>query len=450
VLTLNPTDALAEFAVTLSWDRLPHHVAERVKALILDALASALLGYDANEVRPFVTAVDALGPGEDATIIGGGRTSLAAAAMANGYLITAVTVCDIHRPTSCHVMPEVLPPALASAEVAGSSGRDLLLAVAVGAEVTTRVGLALKTEVFDSRGWHMPGNSGPFGGAAAVGRLLGLDEQGMANALGIAGSQATGSYAQLRTPAIKFQQARGALAGLLAGQFASAGLRAAQDILLHPDGGLLRTHSDGGRPEAATAGLGGHWELEQISMRPWPTAVHLQPLVTSLLELSETAAIDPGDIAEVRVELSAAAYEMHGRVDWNDRFRSRLSAPYVTGVVLHDRECGLAQFRADRLQDAALAAFVTDRVRVLPSADLSGSSVRVTITRLDGEAHVDRRDIAKGDPANPLSRADVESKFRQAAEPILGRAVSERVVDLVSRLEDVRRVDELTQCLGHR
>ncbi len=447
MLTPNPSEALAEFVATLSSERLPGHIGERVKDLILDALASALLGYDAREVATVVAVVDDLAPGTIATIIGGGRGSVAAAALANGYLITAVTVCDIHRPSACHVMPEVLPAALAASELVGSSGRDLLLAVAAGAEVTTRVGLALRNDEFLARGWHMPGISGSLGGAAAVGRVMGLDQRGIVHALGIAGSQATGSYAQLRTPAIKFQQARGALAGVLAGQFASSGLRSAPDILMHPDGGLLRTHSDGGFPELATRGLGDDWELERISLRPWPVAVHLQPLVTSLLERTSSQTVPPGDIAEARIELSQAAYDMHGRVEYSDRFSARLSAPYVTGVVLHDGECGLRQFHPDRLHDRALCAFVEERVRVLVNPDLRGSSVRVTITAFDGTGHTDHRDIAKGDPESPLSRGDIESKFRQAAMAVLGPVATERVVQLVSHLEDVHRVKELTECL---
>ena len=447
VVALNPTGALAEFVATLGWDQLPGRVAERVKELILDALASALLGYDAQEVRPLAAVADSLAPGRGATVIGGGRASPAAAALANGYLITAVTICDIHRPTSCHVMPEVLPAALASAEMAGSSGRDLLLAVAAGAEVTTRIGLAFGNDEFRKRGWHMPGIAGPFGGAAAVGRLLGLDAPRISDALGIAGSQATGSYAQLRTPAIKFQQARGALAGLLAGQFASAGLHSAQDVLLHPDGGVLRTHSEGGLPELAMDGLGERWELEQISLRPWPVAVHLQPLVTSLLEYSSTTAVPLRDIAEVRVELSEAAYGMHGRTGYGDRFRARLSAPYVTGVVLQDGECGLPQFHPGRLHDPALVTFVEDRVKIVVNPDLLGSSVRVRITNFAGRARSDRRDTAKGDPETPLSRADVEGKFRRAAIGRLGGDATERAVELVAHLEDVGNAGELFQCL---
>ena len=448
VVESNPTGALAEFVATLDGDRLPGGVAERVKELILDALASALLGYDAQEVLPLTKVVDSLAPGRVATVIGGGRSSPAAAALVNGYLITAVTICDIHRPTSCHVMPEVLPAALATAEMAGSSGRDLLLAVAAGAEVTTRIGLALGNDEFRARGWHMPGIAGPFGGAAAVGRLLGLDAPGISDALGIAGSQATGSYAQLRTPAIKFQQARGALAGLLAGQFASAGLHSTHEVLLHPDGGVLRTHSGGGRPELATDGLGEDWELERISLRPWPVAVHLQPLVTSLLEFTSTNAVTLRDIAEVRVELSEAAYGMHGRTEYGDRFRARLSAPYVTGVVLQDGECGLPQFQPERLHDPALVAFVEERVKIVVNPDLLGSSAQVRITTIAGRAHSDRRDTAKGDPETPLSRAEVESKFRRAATVMLGVDCTERAIDLVAHLEDVGDARELIQCLG--
>lgn len=445
---VNPTEALAAFAADMSWDRLPPSAALHVKDLILDALADAFLGWKSDEASPFAATLSSLGPGDAATIIGGGRASPAAATAVNGYLITAVTMCDIHRPTSCHVMPEVLPPALATAEMAGSSGRDLLLAVAVGAEITTRVGLALRTEVFRGRGWHMPGISGPFGGAAALGRLLGLDRQGMSHALGIAGSQATGSYAQLRTPAIKFQQARGALAGLLAGQFAAAGLRAAQDILLHPDGGVLRTHSDGGNPAAAVHDLSEHWELEQISLRPWPVAVHLQTLVTALLELASAEPCRGHEIAGVQVELSAEAYDMHGRVAWTSPFLGRLSARYVTGVVLQDRTCGLAQFDPSHLQDEVLGTFVRDHVVVVANRDLAGSSVRVTVRTADGNAYVQSSDAAKGDPRNPLSHYEVETKFLDAAKPAVGVALAERIAGLVSHLEEVSRVDELTACMA--
>ena len=105
-------------------------------------------------------------------MIGGEHLSLAGATLLNGYLVTAVTMCDVHRATMTHITPEIVPPALAIAERDGCSGRDLLVAIAAGCEVTTRIGIGLDYPVFRARGWHGPGILGPFGAAAAVGSLL--------------------------------------------------------------------------------------------------------------------------------------------------------------------------------------------------------------------------------------------------------------------------------------
>ena len=156
----------------------------------------------------------ALAQGNESSVIGGGHLSLAGATLLNGYLITATTMCDVHRPIMTHITPEIVPPALAIAERDGLSGRDLLVAVAAGCEVTTRIGIGLDYPVFRARGWHGPGILGPFGAAAAVGSLIGFDAETMARAFGLAGSQAGGTFAAWGTPTVKFHQCRGALSGL--------------------------------------------------------------------------------------------------------------------------------------------------------------------------------------------------------------------------------------------
>src|SRR6476619_5820379 len=166
------TQVLAQFAAALAYEQLPNRVKEHCKNLLLDALACALAG----------------------------------ATLFNGYLITAVTMCDAHRSTMTHVTPEVVPPALAIAERDDLSGRDLLVAIAAGCEVTTRIGIGLDYPAFRARGFHGPGVLGPFGAAAAVGRLRGFDAETMAKAFGLAGSQAAGTFAAWGTPTVKFHQ----------------------------------------------------------------------------------------------------------------------------------------------------------------------------------------------------------------------------------------------------
>ena len=245
---------------------------EHTKNLLLDTLACAVAGHQGEETHQVEALASALAQSNESSVIGGDRLSLAGATLLNGYLVTAVTMCDVHRPTLTHITPEVMPPALAIAERDGLSGRDLLVALAAGCEVTTRVGLGLDFPAFRARGWHGPGVIGPFGAAAAVGRLRGFDAETMAHAFGLAGSQSAGTFAAWGTPTVKFHQCRGALSGLMAALLAEQNFVATKEFLTAKDGGLYNTYSNGGKPEAAAADLGQRWELEQIALRLWPSA----------------------------------------------------------------------------------------------------------------------------------------------------------------------------------
>src|SRR5580704_7936467 len=182
------TTVLAEFAASLTYEAIPERVREYCKDLLLDALACAVAGHAGEETHQLAALSAALAQSRESTVIGGDRLSLAGATMLNGYLITAVTMCDAHRPTMTHITPEVVPPALGIAERDGLSGSEFLTALAAGFEVTTRVGIGVDFAEFRGRGWHGPGIFGPFGAAAAVGRLLHFDGDMMARAFGLAGS----------------------------------------------------------------------------------------------------------------------------------------------------------------------------------------------------------------------------------------------------------------------
>src|SRR5882724_10650051 len=187
------TQALAQFAAALRYDDLPDKVRDHCKNLLLDTLACAIPGHQGEETHQIAALASALAQSNEASVIGGDHLSLAGATLLNGYLVTAVTMCDVHRATLTHVTPEVMPPALAIAERDGLSGRDLMVALAAGCEVTTRIGIGLDYPAFRARGFHGPGVLGPFGAAAAVGRLRGFSAETMAKAFGLAGSQAGGT-----------------------------------------------------------------------------------------------------------------------------------------------------------------------------------------------------------------------------------------------------------------
>src|SRR5262245_35045485 len=289
----NVTEELAGFAASLQYESIPERVREHCKNLLLDTLACAVAGHRGEETRQVAALASALGQSNESSVIAGEALSLAGATLLNGYLVTAVTMCDVHRPTLTHVTPEVMPPALAIAERDGLSGRELLVAIAAGCEVTTRIGVGLDYPAFRGKGWHGPGVLGPFGAAAAVGRLRRFDTETMAKAFGLAGSQAAGTFAAWGTPTVKFHQCRGALSGMLAALLAEQKFLATREFLTANDGGLYNVYANGGHPEAVTADLGKAWELEQIALRLWPSASSIQGMNTALFDLIERHNIDP-------------------------------------------------------------------------------------------------------------------------------------------------------------
>lgn len=403
---------LGRFAAELDWDGLPASVQTRVLDIWVDAVANALVGRRSDNTAAVELLAGRLCGDGVSTVVGGGTAAMTAAALVNGYQITAFTMCDVYRPALCHVTPEVVPAVLALAESEGVGGAALLSSLAVGLEVTTRLGLGVDYPRFRAKGWHAPGVIGTVGAAAAAGRLLGLDAPGIRQAIGLGVSQAAGTFAALGTPAVKFHQARGAVSALWAALFAADGLGGSEGAVTHHDGGLLTTYADGGRPDLVLDRLGERWELEQISLRRWPAASSLQSLVGCLLSTDpdQLAALD---VEYVEVTLPRVAYDLCAEMGWGDQLTAMQSARYVAAVVIHDQHCWIEQFADDRRSDPKLDEFARTRVEVRCDPDLPSSGVEVRIRR-GGADLVLRRDTAPGDPGDPLTRTDVAEKLAVA------------------------------------
>jgi 2-methylcitrate dehydratase PrpD len=338
----------------------------------------------------------------------------------------------------------VIPPALAIAECDARSGRDLLTAIAAGCEVTTRIGLGLDYPKFRARGWHGPGIIGPFGAAAAIGSLRHFDAEMMARAFGLAGSQAAGTFAAWGTPTVKFHQCRGALSGLLAALLAQQQFAATREFLTAKDGGLYNTYVDGGKPDLATADLGTRFELERIAMRLWPSATLIQGMITALFDLLGEHRIDVARIGKVRIGLGKEAFAMHGGfAAYNAKFEALLSAHYTAAVMLHDRALTLAQFAPGRYDDAKLRTFAAERVEVRADASVTGSQAIVDVVLENGATFSARCRHPLGSFENPLSRAQIEHKFRTYANGVLTDAHVTEVISAVERLEDFGSINGL-------
>lgn len=405
--------ALAGFCHETDFDSLPADVQERASVLLVDALANAIAGRAAQRTPVVEEAMFLLCGGGDSVVVAGGTTSPTAAALTNGFQITSYTMCDVYRPALCHITPEVVPPLLEVLRTRPSDGRALLAAFAVGLEVTTRLGRGVDYTRFRRRGWHAPGVIGPFGAVAALGSLLRLDEETLRGAFGLALSQAGGTFAALGTPAVKFHQGRGAVAGLWATDFAQRGLGGAQAALSDPDGGLLAAYADSGKPQLITEGLSSDWELMRISMRRWPAASSLQSLVEAALDLRRRE-LEPGHVRRLTVALPPTSYTMCAEMAWDDELTAMQSARYVASVVFHKGSCWIEQFDEAHRADGTVAHFARTSVDVFEDAELPATGVELTAHMQDGQSIRLRIETPLGDPARPLSSEQVQQKLAEA------------------------------------
>jgi 2-methylcitrate dehydratase PrpD len=342
----------------------------------------------------------------------------------------------------------VVPPALAVAERDGLSGRELLVALAAGSEVMTRIGIGMDWPAARARGWHGPGVLGPFGAAAAVGRLLGFDGDAMARAFGLAGSQAAGTFAAWGTPTVKFHQCRGALSGLMAALLAQQRFVATREFLTAPDGGLFNTYSGGGHPDSVVENLGGRWELESIALRLWPSASTIQGFVTAMFELVEKHRPGVEQVKRLRVRMSKAGVDLHGIFPrYRGKFEALLSTHYCAAAILHDRALTLAQFEPARYNDPKLARFAAEQVEVRADAGLTGVEAVVEAETTAGIVHTARCAHPRGSPENPLTRGEIEEKFRAYAGAVLPQGRIEEAIGSIARLEELKSARRLMDIL---
>ena len=224
------------------------------------------------------------------------------------------------------------------------------------------------------------------------------------------------------------------------------------DILLGglaKDGGLYNAYTDGGKAEAAIAGLGSRWELEQIDMRLWPSASLIQGMATALFDLMGKHKVDFAHVCKVRIALSQGAFNMHGGFGtYKAKFEALLSAHYTAAVILHDRALTLAQFEPNRYDDPKLRRFAAKQVEARADASISGSQAIVDVETTDGVTFSQRCEHPLGSSENPLSRGQIEQKFRTYAKGALPDAAISEVIGVVARLEDLGSVRTLMELLS--
>ncbi len=442
------TKRLADFAADLKFEALPRGVVEQAKLCLLDWLGAALAGSLELPSRILASIVRDMGGREESTVIGTDiRATSINASLANGVAGHAVELDDINEESIVHPAAPVMPAALAIAERDGLSGRDLLVAIVVGYEVENRIGRAMNPSHY--RYWHATGTCGTFGAAAAAGRLLGLDGEGMARAFGIAGTQAAGLIEAFGTMSKPLNPGKAAMNGVIAALLAQRGFTAPTSIL-EAERGYFRAASREADPSKIVEGLGKGYQIMETIFKRHASCGHTHAPLDAVLEMAERYGVKAENVEEVRVGTYPIAAELvGGNYAPKTPSEAKFSLPYCIAVALIHGRAGLEEFSSERLSDPKIRELSSKvKVHVDPEfADVRLGSAKVELILRGGRTYSSRIDVPKGYPKNPMTRADLEKKFKSLASLALNGERVEDVIRAVGSLEKMDSVRELGELL---
>jgi len=445
--TAGSTAQLAAFIVDTPTDAIPDQMLHEAKRTLLNVFGVALSAAQDHSVDALEAAGDLGSP--EAQVIGRGHTSLGQAALLNGYLAHLQDYDDTHFPTILHPSAPVWPAALAAAERTSASGRDVLAAFAIGAEVACRIAMSIHPWHYDA-GWHITGTVGGFGAAAAAARLLNLSAEETAQALGLAGTHAAGVREAFGTNGKALHAGHAAASGLRAAVLAGGGFTGPTAIL-EGRRGFWAVLSPNGHDATWVDALGApleQWELRNNGLKPYANGVVSHPLQDAVIELRNQYKIDPAAVTAIEARVHPLVLELMN-LDPTVGLEGKFSHRHCAAAALVDGAGHEAQFTDARVQDPQIAA-IRSLVHASIDDSLAEDEVHVTIRLADGSAHSTHVPHTTGSPENPMSDDQLITKYRAIASDALDDSGVTALFEAVWSLDRASSIGEAMELASRR
>lgn len=458
------TAEVARFVTGTRLGQIPPAVIAMARGFILDGLGVMLAGSTEKGSRIIQAHLREMGGRPVAAVVGAGfRATVSQAPFANGASGHAMDYDDTQLGTSkeavygllTHPTVPVLSACLALGEKLAVSGKALLEAYIIGVEVECRIADAINPRHYQ-QGFHSTATMGGLGAAAAAGKLLRLNEEAERRALGLAASMAAGLRENFGTMTKPFHAGRAAENGVLAALLARRGFTTAPNILEAPRG-FYNAMAGGYDPTKISGRLGKPFIIQDpgISIKPYPSGSLSHPAQDLILDLVKGHDLTPKDIVSIEVGTNSnvpnALIHPHPRTALEAKF----SIPFCMAIAVLERRAGIAQFTDRKVRDPRTVALMK-RVTLCVDPEmerLGYDQVRsvVRVKLVDGRTLEGRADVARGMPQKPLTQAELSAKFVECAGLALSRASTDRALQMIWNLDQLRSLKPLIrEVLGRR
>ena len=444
-------------AAATKYESLPADVVEITKKFMLDTLATMIAGSNASGCQNVVEQVKDWGGKEESTVlVYGGKVISSNAALANSMMGHALDLDDTHDSATLHANVSVLPASLALSERVGNvTGKDLIAAVAAGVDILCRLGLSVSGPL----NWVLSSTVGYFGATIAAGKILGLGENKLLHALGIAYSQCAGNAQCLVDGGLakRMQPAFAARAAVLSALLAERGITGATNIFEGQYGFFPLYYGNKYDRDKVVKELGKEFEGKNLSIKLYPCCRYTHGSIDATLSIVRENDIRPDDVAEVIVHVTQNAYDFVGKpfeIRKSPQVDAQFSIPYTVATAIIKRDVFIDDFFEKKIKTDNQVLQLAEEIKVVVDQKPIAKGLTpcvVEIKTRNGEVYAQRVEILRGDPRKPLEMEEIGQKFRKcaafSARPISGENI-EQVITSVSHLEDVENIAGVIELLG--
>lgn len=451
------TRRIAEFVHETDFSALPPEVVQLAKNSFLDTLGIALGGMTEPAPQLLRRYVEQQGGAPGASVLASGlRTSAPHAALVNGTAGDIVGWSDISVIQMTHPSVSICPAVWAVGEQVGASGREAIVAHVLGLEVADKIGAGVKPG-FQLKGWHPLAVLNTFGCAVAAAKLLRLDANRIANAMGIAGAEASGMRVAMGTMSKAYGAGRSARDGVTAGLLAHLGYTGPTNVIEGRDG-FLQTFGDGASGAGILEHMGKPYEFVSpgITLKKFPACTRSHNGIQGMLNLRQRHGFGANDVASVECLVTPAVVDYLKFPRPKSKFEAKYSMEFCLATVLRDGAVQISSFTDERVRDPQLVALM-DRITMMvwpeyakdgynPSYAPYGCVVNVKLK--DGRAFSERVDQGPWEPGTSPGWDELVAKFRGNAELVLPARAVDQAVDMVSRLETLDDIGALMKLVG--
>jgi 2-methylcitrate dehydratase PrpD len=441
---MRTTRQLADYVSATSYHDIDAVVIERAKDLSLRGLGSAARGAQMVVSRLMVDYVRTQGAPAEAAVIGHGfRTSAQWAAVLNCTASHCTELEDVAWPDATYTC-FLIPTVFALGEKLKASGRDILEAIVIGFEVTSRPGVILADAGGVARGWLTGALLGVVGVAAAAAKMLRLSPEQTHHALAVAASFGAGLNRQTGSGAHVIEPGFAGRNGIMAAELAARGLTGNPAIF---EGRAGYWDAIAGEPEIDfPLGRGADFRIMAVGMKKYPCCYLTQRIIDGVLELKAQNGLSAEDIDSVEVGVNAIFPQILKYPDPGNAEEARFSLPHIIAAAISGESMSVETFTEAKVKDPALVA-QRGKVKMVVhpewgSAQL-GEKNTLKISARDGRLLEKVCVTAKGDPENPLTREEVLASFRACTDQVMAQDAQARAAALLCALETTPDVSEL-------